>query len=221
MSRAAQVVTWFFLSATLVVLLLAGGLLLSADGGSESGAEGVTEVEPSDTSLTTDQGASEANPPPEEAAALGLDTPWDVSKELVDAQRRAKIWSTEACLSEVRVVVQHGERQIVEMSYGVAEGRAMPGAALKSKRLLLSYDTQGLASKREDTASTGAKCLPDPNCPLSAAVFAARQAGARTEESAGGLYLRSAKYDRPIWTISAPGMPLFHVDGHNCALLQR
>jgi hypothetical protein len=209
MSEHSGTVTWGFLSASAIALLLAGGLVLAQPASEPDPAFGERSRAPADSKKT-------------QAPQTGLgESPYDISTELVDAQRRARIWSREACLSEIRVVTSKGQRNLVEISHGEAQGRAMPGAALSPRRLVLKYDQDGVASRSEDRVSRTGRCLPEPNCPLGAAVFAASQAGAETDRSTGGLYLRSTKYDRPVWTLSAPGQELFHVDGDNCALLKR
>ena len=213
MSRTATATTWLSLSATVLVLALAAYLAMSD-----------RTVKPNTMLPPPSPTGSEVAPPAElesTAAAEIPQSPYDIAKEMVDAGQRSKIWSNEACLTEIRVVSQEGKRVVVDLTYAEATGRAFPGAPVSAKRIQLSYDASGLASKKEDSSGPSGVCLPEPNCPLQAAIFAAGQAGAETSKSAGGVYLRSTKYDRPVWTISAPGQPLFHVDGDNCALLRR
>lgn len=211
---AVPLITWVLAGGSVVVLTFAAALILSASHNSTQ------------TSAADEPAALDA-PPPGPEATEPPSRVLDISEQQLDARRRAQEWSPHFRLAEMRARVAPGQLvESLEIVYGHTNGPAKVGAPLTTDRLTLSYSNWSPGGTQPPEISPGresriAPSLPEPNCPLEAAVRAVTQAGGDAERRFGAVYMHSTKYDRAVWTITMPeGAPL-HVDANNCALLKR
>lgn len=206
-------ITWAAGGAALLLLVGTAWLLLAGQRVPGARAEAISAV-PSAPGLPTSATTASPAPRPERH-------PPDVSRELNDARTRGTLRFEPAALVGIRLIIEGG-RPLgpLEVTYAKARERALPGAPVASQRLRISYH-DGRATPVDEQDRKPARSVPDPNCPLEAAVRAAVQAGASAAARTFVVYAHSERHGRPIWTLTAATGGAYHVDGDNCALLRR
>lgn len=200
--------TWIFGGAAGVVALLAGYLFLS-------GRADEPKVEAA-------LGASSAPAPTAEASAPVLlpPSPLDFGPRLGDARQRSLLWDANAALTGVHVVIDKGvPRGPVELEFGVPRGTALPGTPVGQRRLLIGYEGERVTEKKL-TATSVARTLAEPNCPLEVAFRKLREAGVDTSGLVTANFLHSERAARALFTFTV-GSVTHKVDADSCALLLR
>jgi hypothetical protein len=204
-------VTWLSGGAAALILAATAVVLLSPRPSSPAPAPGTTAAPMASTPPLAEP------KDPAEPARHAL----DISTVLVDARTRAGLFSENAGLVGVRLIIDHARPlDPIDVSYAVTEGRPLPGAPVTSKRLRISYSA-GKAAQVKETDRSPARVLPDPNCPLEAAFRAVQQAGGQNDARYFALYTHSTRHQRPTWTLTSGDGAAHHVDADNCALLVR
>ncbi len=199
---------WVFGGAAALIALLAGYLFLS-----DHESEAPIEATPAPPSA----------PLPSAGASIPVvlpPSPLDFGRRIGDARQRSLLWDDSAALTGVHVVIENGApRGPVEIEFGVPRGRALPGTPVAQRRLLLSYDGER-TTERTIVATSVARTLADPNCPLEVAFRKLREAGVDTSGLVTASYLHSERADRALFTFTV-GAVTHKVDADSCALLVR
>lgn len=199
---------WVFGGAAGLVALLAGYLFFSD-------REPTPPAEPAEPPPSAPLPSAEASAPVVLPAS-----PLDFSRRLGDARQRALLWDGNAALTGVHLVIENGApRGPVELEFGVPRGTALPGTPVGQRRLLVAYEGER-ATERTLVATSVARTLAEPNCPLEVAFRKLREAGVETSGLVTANFLHSERADRALFTFTV-GTVTHKVDADSCALLLR